>query len=130
MKEKETLYIYTRVSTEEQQIKDLSLPRQKDLGLKKAKELDMVPKLVIEGGESASHENLDNRPELVRLLNLIRDGEAKHIFAFDQTRLSRNDLTKAIISETFRKAGAKLYTHSRINSLIRFLRQLSHMNRL
>jgi|ERR1035437_3219320 DNA invertase Pin-like site-specific DNA recombinase len=109
----ETLYIYARVSTSEQVEKDLSLPRQKELGILKAKELGLSYKIFVEAGESASQENFDNRPQLFQLLGLVKEGHAKHIFVFDQTRLSRNDITKAIISESLKKQKVQLHTHSK-----------------
>lgn len=42
----ETLYKYARVSTLEQVEKDLSLPRQKELGIQKATELGMAYKIL------------------------------------------------------------------------------------
>ncbi len=113
MKEKEKLYIYVRVSTDEQFNKDLSLPRQKELGINKAKEVDMEPIILAEAGESASGEDFSNRPKMLELIALVNEGIAKNIFVFDQTRLSRNKITKALITEKFRKAGAQLYTASK-----------------
>ena len=110
---KEILYIYLRVSTEEQKEKDLSLPRQQELGISKAKELGMSYQLFSEGGESASQEGFENRPKFFELLKLVQEGVAKHVFVFDQTRLSRNTITKAVISESLRKQGVQLYTYSK-----------------
>ena len=111
--EREILYIYTRVSTEEQLLKDYSPKRQKELGIAKAKELKMQYVIFEEGGESASQENFDNRPKLFELLRLVNEGVAKHIFVFDQTRLSRNDVTKAVITQALSKKKVQLYTASK-----------------
>ncbi|MFI5141133.1 MAG: recombinase family protein [Bacteroidia bacterium] len=113
MKSKEILYIYIRVSTSEQAERDLSMPRQKELGIKLANELGMAYKIFAESGESASQENFDNRPQLFEILRLVKEGVIKHLFVFDQTRLSRNNITKAIISESLKKQKVNLYTHSK-----------------
>ena len=110
---KETLYAYIRVSTDEQKLKDYSPARQKELAKKKADELGMHLEVFEEGGASASQEDFSNRPVFFSLLQLIQEGTAKHIFVFDQTRLSRNDTTKAVIVTNFQKAGVQLHTHSK-----------------
>ena len=46
-------------------------------------------------------------------IGLVKEGTAKHVFVFDQTRLSRNNITKAVISESLRKAGVQLHTYSK-----------------
>jgi len=113
MDEKEKLYIYLRVSTKEQYDKDYSIPRQKDIGIKKAKELNYEPIFFEEKGASASEESFNNRPVLFELLKLVNAGEVQNMFVYDATRLSRNTITKAIISESLKKKGVILYTFSK-----------------
>ena len=107
------LYIYIRVSTSEQAEKDLSMPRQKELGIQVAEEYGMSYKVFAEAGASASQENFDNRPQLFEVLRLVKEGIIENLFVFDQTRLSRNNITKAVISESLKKQKVHLYTHSK-----------------
>ena len=109
----EILYCYIRVSTDEQKLKDYSPKRQKELGIKKAKELDMPFEIMEEGAASASKDDFSNRPVFARLMQLVKDGTAKNIYAFDQTRLSRNNDTKNYIESVFIKNAIKLYTNSK-----------------
>lgn len=113
MEEKHTLYCYIRVSLEEQKLKDYSPALQKSLGIKKATELKYDYEILEEGAASASKMDFENRPVFAKLLQLVKDGIAKHIFVFDQSRLSRNNITKAIIVTNFSKQGVQLYTHSK-----------------
>lgn len=113
MKTKETLYLYVRVSTDEQKEKDLSPARQKELGIQVAKEQGMDYQILEDEGESASYDNFDNRPKMIELLRLVKEGAVKHLFVFDQSRLSRNNITKAVILEALRKQKVQLYTHSK-----------------
>ncbi len=113
MEEKHTLYCYIRVSLEEQKLKDYSPALQKSLGIKKATELKYDYEILEEGAASASKMDFENRPVFAKLLQLVKDGIAKHIFVFDQSRLSRNNITKAIIVTNFAKQGVQLYTHSK-----------------
>ena len=60
MKKKETLYIYTRISSRSQE-DGSSLETQKELGIKKSKELGMDYEVRDEGTQSSSHDDLDNQ---------------------------------------------------------------------
>lgn len=110
---KEKLYCYLRVSSMDQVSKDLSLPRQEQLGRKKAADLGLDPIILIEAGKSASKEDFDNRPKMVELIQLVKDGRVKHLFVFDLSRLSRNTITKAIIIDTLRKNKVEVHTFSK-----------------
>ena len=92
-----TLHIYTRVSTTVQKELGSSLDTQKELGIKKAKELGFEYKVWNEGAQSSSKDNLENRPALIDLLKEIDEGNVKHLFVFNTDRLSRNDLTWSVI---------------------------------
>ena len=59
-----TLHIYTRVSTFSQAEKGTSLESQRDLGIKKAKELRFNYEVWNEGGKSSHHDDIQGRPEL------------------------------------------------------------------
>jgi len=107
---KETLHIYSRVSTRSQLEGD-SIKVQKDLGMKKAVELGMSHKIWDEENASSNHETFHNRPVMRELLFSVERGEIKHIFAFDDDRLSRNEQTQFELKTAFRRQGVVLYTN-------------------
>ena len=107
---KETLHIYSRVSTRSQLEGD-SIKVQKDLGIKKASALGMSHKIWDEENASSNHETFHNKPVMRELLFSVERGEIKHIFAFDDDRLSRNEQTKFELKTAFRRQGVVLYTN-------------------
>ena len=108
----DTLHIYTRVSSAAQQDAGTSLETQRELGIKKAKELGMVPKVWNEGGESSRFDDFTNRPQLSSLLAAIDSGDVKHIWVFNTDRLSRNDTTWGVIRLKLLKQSVTLHTQS------------------
>nr|AIF16911.1 resolvase domain-containing protein (spoIVCA) [uncultured marine group II/III euryarchaeote KM3_75_E04] len=106
---KETLHIYTRVSTRIQE-KGESLDTQKELGVKKAKDLGYKHKIWNEGSASSHHEDLTNRPVLTELLGQIESGVVEHLFVFDNDRLSRNEDTQYTIRYALTRNQVSLYT--------------------
>ena len=64
---KETLHIYTRVSSVSQEEEGTSLETQLELGIERSKKLGMKHKTWNEGGQSSSKDDLGNRPVLVNL---------------------------------------------------------------
>ena len=86
----DTLHIYTRVSTTNQEEHGTSLETQKELGIKRANLLGFDNRVWNEGGQSSSKDDLDNRPMLVELLSLIDEGSVRHLYVFNTDRLSRN----------------------------------------
>ena len=58
-KSKETLYIYLRVSTSNQERDGTSLPEQEKLGIQKAKSLGMDYEVHNEGSKSGSLEEIE-----------------------------------------------------------------------
>lgn len=106
----EVLHIYTRVSTVVQADEGMSLEFQKELGIKRAQELGFQYKLWNEGGKSSNHEELDKRPVLSQLYHEIKTGAVKHLFVYDQSRLSRNDKVSSIFRIQCSKQGVTLYT--------------------
>ena len=94
---KETLHIYTRVSTTVQEDDGTSLSTQKELGLDRSKKLGMKHKVWNEGSQSSSKDDLSNRPVLTELLQDIRDGNIKHLYVWNTDRLSRNIQTWGLI---------------------------------
>lgn len=106
----DTLHIYTRVSTRLQEEEGTSLDSQKELGIQKSKELGMNHKVWNEGGKSSSNEDLDNRPVLKELLLGVEAGRVKHLFVYNNDRLSRNDITQQTIKISLLRNDVVLYT--------------------
>lgn len=107
---KNTLHIYTRVSTVAQETDGTSLDTQKEMGIKKSKELGFKHKVWNEGAKSSHHEDIALRPKLSQLLTAIREGDVKHLWVIDQSRLSRNDFVAATIRNECNKSGVTFYT--------------------
>ena len=106
---KDTLHIYTRISSKSQ-LDGTSLETQKELGIKKSKDLGMKTKLWNEGAKSSHHEDLLNRPTMVEVLNEIEKGAIKHLFVYNNDRLSRNEHTQYVIKNAITKNDVILYT--------------------
>jgi DNA invertase Pin-like site-specific DNA recombinase len=98
---KETLHIYTRVSTSKQEVDGTSLETQKELGIERSKVLGMKYKVWNEGAESSSKDDLDNRPVITELLSEVEQGNVKHIYVWNTDRLSRNIQTWGMIRLRF-----------------------------
>lgn len=105
-----TLHIYTRVSTIAQADQGTSLDSQRELGIKKAADLGFAYELWNEGGKSSHHEDIADRPVLASLFGAIRSGQVKHLWVYDQSRLSRNDQVASIFRYECNKQGVTLYT--------------------
>jgi len=104
-----TLFIYTRVSTEEQ-TKGFSLESQRDIGEKLGKKLGLKTVLCNEKGKSSQHEELSKREVLMNLMNEVERGNVKYIYVFDLSRLSRNSNTSMYIRLQLYKHKCTLYT--------------------
>lgn len=105
-----TLHIYTRVSSMAQANDGTSLGTQYQLGVAKAKQLKFVPQRWDEGGKSSHHEDISGRPVLYALYEAIKRGEVKHLWVYDQSRLSRIDNVASVFRYECMKAGVTLYT--------------------
>lgn len=105
-----TLHIYTRVSTSAQANDGTSLKTQHQLGQKKAKELKFTDRLWNDGGMSSNHEDMADRPKLLALFEAIKRGEVKHLWVYDQSRISRKDNVASIFRYECMKGGVTLYT--------------------
>lgn len=105
-----TLHIYTRVSTVAQADKGTSLESQLQIGTKRAKLLKFTVEHWNEGGRSSHHDDIQGRPKLYELFQAIKAGEVKHLWIYDQSRLSRNDQVASILRYEFNKQGVTLYT--------------------
>ena len=107
---KKILHIYTRVSTVAQRDKGTSLDTQLALGIKRAKELKLSYKHWDEGGKSSHHEDIKDRPVLSALYDSIVNGEVKHLWIYDQSRLSRNDYVASSFRFICDKHQVTVYT--------------------
>lgn len=109
MKKKETLHSYLRVSSDIQ-LEGASLDTQEELGAKKANELGFKHQIWNEGSASSNKDDYDNRPVLRKLLNAIEDGLVKHLFVYNNDRLSRNEHTQYAIKKGLTDNQVRLYT--------------------
>lgn len=107
---KKILHIYTRVSTVAQRDKGTSLDTQLSLGIKRAKELKLSYKHWDEGGKSSHHEDIKDRPVLSALYDSIVNGDVKHLWIYDQSRLSRNDYVASSFRFICDKHQVTVYT--------------------
>lgn len=108
----EILHIYTRVSTTAQEQDGTSLDTQRELGIKKAKDLGFKYKVWNEGGQSSAKDDFVNRPVLLGLLQQVEIGSVKHLFVFNTDRLSRNEETWGVIRIKLVKNEVAVYTSS------------------
>jgi DNA invertase Pin-like site-specific DNA recombinase len=108
-KSDQILHIYTRVSTASQADKGTSLESQLQLGKKKANELKFAFEHWNEGGKSSHHDDIQGRPVLYELFQAIKAGQVKHLWVYDQSRLSRNDQVASIFRYELKKQGVTLY---------------------
>jgi DNA invertase Pin-like site-specific DNA recombinase len=105
-----TLHIYTRVSTAAQRDEGTSLQTQLQQGEDRAKQLGFQTVHWDEGGKSSHHEELAARPKLAELFQAIQQGLVRHLFVYDQSRLSRNDQVASVFRYECNKQGVTLYT--------------------
>lgn len=105
-----TLHIYTRVSTVEQKLEGTSLETQYEEGVHRSKQLGFFYRHWDEGGKSSNHEEIADRPVLHSLYSAIKTDQIKHLFIYDQSRLSRNDLVASVFRYECRKRGVTIYT--------------------
>jgi hypothetical protein len=107
---KQVLHIYLRVSTQSQVDDGTSIETQKDIGIRKSKELGLDYKIWDEGGQSSNKDDLTNRPVITSLLDLVEQGKVKHLFVYNTDRLSRNEETWMFIRLKLKKNEVILYT--------------------
>ena len=109
MSKKETLHIYTRVSTSNQ-IGNTSTDEQKDNGIELSKRLNMDYEIHDEGHGSGFSEFSEFRPVFSKVLQKIKDGKIKHLFVKDLSRLTRNEMDSYKISQILLEHDVTLYT--------------------
>jgi len=108
-KKKDTLHIYRRVSTSKQE-EQYSLGIQLRKGIKKSESLKMEYKDWCEGGESGSGESINDRPILKNLVDGIYSGEVKHLWVYDNSRLTRNPLVGIKLRMIMEENGVHYYS--------------------
>jgi DNA invertase Pin-like site-specific DNA recombinase len=109
---KETLHIYTRVSSLVQSEDGTSLETQKMDGIRKSVELDFDHVVWNEGGKSSHSSDIETRPVLVDLLSEVEKGNVKHLYVYNTDRLSRNDRTWSIIRWKLKSNDVVVYTNT------------------
>lgn len=107
---KDTLHIYTRVSTGVQEEKGTSLSSQRESGISYSGKHGFKHKVWNEGSQSSSKDDLDNRPVLTQLLHEVDEGNIKHIYVYNPDRLSRNQNTWGFIRYKLLQKEVVLHT--------------------
>ena len=105
-----TLHIYIRVSSVVQRDEGTSLKTQLEIGQRRAEALGFFHTIWDEGGKSSNHEEIGTRPKLSELYAAICAGEVKHLYVYDQSRLSRSDGVASAFRYICNKQGVRLYT--------------------
>ena len=102
-KPKETLYIYSRVSTSSQSEDGVSLDVQEKRGLEFSKNMNLSPIVIKEQG-SGMKPFVDTRPQFTEFFDGITDGRVKNIWIDEETRLTRYDLDLQFIHLEMKKS--------------------------
>lgn len=113
---KDILHIYTRVSTKSQEDGGTSLETQRNDAISYAEKNGFEYKVYNEGAMSSAGHYTD-RPKLVEILNGIEDGDIKHIYAYDFSRISRERVSQAIITKILQDNGASFHSQQGIVDL-------------
>ena len=103
-----TVGIYSRVSKDKKG-NDRSIPFQESDGISFAKTNGFNYILYTE--KEGTSGTRDDRPEMYKMLNDIKDGKLNAIYAYDLSRLERNDHDKYLIFKTLKDNGAQIYTN-------------------
>lgn len=109
---KETLHIYTRVSSMVQSEDGTSLETQRMDGIRRSVELGFDHVVWNEGGKSSHSSDIETRPVLVDLLSEVEKGNVKHLYVYNTDRLSRNDRTWSIIRWKLKSNDVVVYTNT------------------
>ena len=105
---KEKLYIYCRVSTSSQSDEGVSLEVQEQRGIDVSKKYKLKPISIKEQGSGLKSFS-EERPLFSNLMDKVSDGEVKHIWIDELTRLTRNDVDLPFISMEMIKNKVNLY---------------------
>jgi DNA invertase Pin-like site-specific DNA recombinase len=110
---KDTLHIYTRVSTGVQ-TKGHSLEDQKETGIRVSKQHKMKHRIWNEGGKTSKLDTIESRVVLHDLFKEVSKGKVKHLFFWDLTRGMRTDFVRYYIKSECIKHKVTLYTSNGI----------------
>jgi DNA invertase Pin-like site-specific DNA recombinase len=100
--------IYTRVSTSHQAEHGFSLEDQRRRLTAHAETMGWTWTIYEDPGRSG--ETLEGRPGMMELLSAVDRGEVDVVLVVDESRLSRDDLTGAVIRDRLSRAGVTLAT--------------------
>ena len=106
---KNVLHVYCRVSSGIQE-KGNSLEEQENSGIKLSKQLGLKHHTWNEGSVTSKLDTLHNRPQILRLLEMIDEGKVKHLYVISLDRLSRNESTSFNIKYKLIQNKVTLYT--------------------
>jgi len=73
-----------------------------------------------DAGKSATKDDLDNRPAMMRLLADAAAGRFRHLYCYHEDRLARNVEVAAVIAAKVRRAGVTIHTQRGPVDLDRF----------
>ncbi len=108
------LAIYTRVSTEEQADKGISLENQELRGIELAKKLKLLYKVYSDAGTSGN-KPIEQRAGLLAMVNDIRSKIITTVYVLNQSRLDRGDaLQFAHIKNIFKTCKTTLYYNTEL----------------
>ena len=100
--------IYARISREKEDI-DRSIQDQIQTGIELANKLNESYAIYQEEEGTSGSLSIPQRPQLQRLVNDIIEGNITAIFAFDQSRLERNEETRYVLKRLFKDYKTKVY---------------------
>jgi len=104
------LGIYCRISKLKEDGKDRSIDDQKRLGIEKANSLNMAYEIYIDEGITATGDTIVERPSLDKLIKDVESNEIRDVFILDESRLSRNIVTKMLIIDIFKEYDIVTYS--------------------
>lgn len=108
--------IYLRKSREDEELKGETLQRHETMLLDYCKRNNLIVERIYH--EIVSGENIENRPEMVKLLHDVSSGMYNGIVCVDLERLSRgNPIDQCEILETFKASNTKIYTLNKVYDL-------------
>lgn len=102
--------IYVRVSTEKQADRGYSLEAQRKAGIKICHSNKWSYEVFPEPGRSADKETIENRPSLMKILDLAEEGKIQYCFVTEIDRLSRNPVSLGYVKKIFADNNVKIVT--------------------
>jgi site-specific DNA recombinase len=102
------LGIYARISREKEEGKDRSINDQVESGKELAKKLDLDYDVYVDEGFSGTLD-IEDRPEMLRLIDDVINKKISHVFAYDQSRLERNNDVWSKLFVIFKDKDIKLF---------------------